>query len=109
MGAGAEAKAEVTSTDVTFSTFTGDDGADRFIVPLLECSTGEPYNYIIPSFPVLDVKLRRVKYEVSFPRKDTTMIMDGFIKDDPTLDGPYPTQIAILSCARQHCLVKVLW
>ena len=70
------------------SMFTCADGADQLIVPLLECSSGEPYEYIIPSFPVLDVKLRRVKYEVNIPHKDTTVVLDGFIKDDPTLDHP---------------------
>ena len=98
---------ELTGADVTFSTLTGDDGADRIIIPLLECSSGEPYSYIIPSFQVLDVQLRRVKYEVNLPSKDITVVLDGFIKDDSTLDGSYPTQIAVLAGARHHCLVEV--
>ena len=35
------------------------------------------------------------------------MVLDGFIKDDSTLDGSYPTQIAVLAGARHHCLVEV--
>lgn len=101
-----EADTQVTITDLTLMTFTGTDGADQVIVPLLECSK-EPYDYIIPTFSVLNVKLRRVKYEVNIPSKASSMVLNGLIKDNPSLDRLYPVQISIKSGVR-HCCAAVI-
>ena len=59
-------------------------------------------------FQVLDVQLRRVTYAVNIPSKGSTVVLQGFIKDYPALDAPYPTQIAVLGASCHHCLVEVL-
>ena len=49
--------------------------------------------YVVPSFPVFCVNLRRIKY--SRPTTDTT-VYDGFIRDDICLMGKkYPTLVVI--------------
>ena len=67
-------------------------GQERNTVPILECK--ERYSYRIPSFSVLTVLLRRMKYEVVMPNGDAK-IVDGFIKDDPSLQRVYPAVLSI--------------
>ena len=37
-------------------------GEERMLVPILQC--GELYSYTIPSFSVITVEMRRIKYQV---------------------------------------------
>ena len=67
-------------------------------------------SYTIPSFSVVTVKMRKVKYQCNVSDHGTgrdLSILDGFIKDDPSLDCLYPTEVAIKSNCRCACLVEV--
>ena len=57
-------------------------------------SVGEDViEYVVPSFPVFSVNLRRIKY--TRPTSDTT-VYNGFIRDDSSLTGrKYPTLLVI--------------
>lgn len=61
-------------------------------IPLLKVGE-DVIEYVIPSFPVFSVNLRRIKY--TRPTSDTTLY-DGFIRDDSSLMGrKYPTLLVI--------------
>ena len=48
------------------------------MVPVLEC--GELISYTIPSFSILTLNVRRIKFHAGTP---TIKIVDGFIKNEP--------------------------
>ena len=76
----------------TFNCCTSDEGEKRSVVPLLKCGeTVIPYT--IPSFSVLTVHLRKIKFQCFVP---AVKIVDGFIKDHPSLtDRIYPAEVTI--------------
>ena len=45
----------------SFSCYTSTEGEEITVVPILEC--GEVLSYTIPSFSVVTVKMRKVKYQ----------------------------------------------
>ena len=77
------------------------------VVSILEC--GEVLSYTIPSFSVVTVKMRKVKYQCNVYDHGTgtniVKVVDGFMKDDPSLDCLYPTEVAIKSNCRCACLI----
>ena len=93
----------------SFSCSTSTEGEEITVVPILEC--GEVLSYTIPSFSVLTVKMRKVKYQCNVSDHGTgtniVKVVDGFMKDDPSLDHLYPTEVAIKSNCRCACLVEV--
>ena len=44
-----------------FTALQSDGGEERVLVPILQC--GQLVSYAIPSFPVVTVNLRRIKYQ----------------------------------------------
>ena len=78
----------------TLSIFTSATGSERLLVPVLSCGT-EVHLYTIPRFPVIQVQLRQIKFEMDSPDGGVIQV-DGFIKDDPSLNRIYPAE---LSCA----------
>lgn len=56
----------------------------------------EVHLYMIPSFAVVQVRLRRIKYRLHKSLSGKVITMDGLIKDDLSLDRLYPAE---LSCA----------
>lgn len=92
----------------SFRGFTTADGEEITLVPVLEC--GEVIFYTIPSFSVLTVKLRKIKYQCNVPDatgNPVVKVVDGFIKDDPSLNRPYPAEVAVGSSCVNACLVEV--
>ena len=75
-----------------FVCYTTDTGEMRMLVPILVC--GDLYSYIIPSFSVVTVEMRRIKYELLLEHGQPT-IVDGFIRDNPSLQRLYPAQLSI--------------
>lgn len=75
-----------------------------YTVPILECK--DRCFYRIPSFSVVTVVLRRMKYEVVTPNGDAK-ILDGFIKDDPSLNRVFPAEVSISDNFDAACTIKV--
>ena len=53
-----------------------------------------PYCYTIPSFSVITVKMTRIKYQVDL-HDGSTKNLDGFIRDDPSLQRQYPAEVSV--------------
>ena len=49
-------------SDPRLWSYTAVSGEERMLVPILQC--GELYGYTIPSFSVITVEMRRIKYQV---------------------------------------------
>ena len=91
-----------------FRCFVSLEGKEITVVPVLEC--GELISYTIPSFSVLTVNLRRIKYQCTVPDETGApiiKIVDGFIKDDVSLKRSYPAEAAISSHDHHACLIEV--
>ena len=83
-----------------FKTTLNEAGDVFLVVPLLECE--ETFEYTIPSFPVITVQLRKVRYQAYNDDGGTTAVLDGFIRDDPVLQSKkLPCKIAAL------CILQV--
>ena len=82
-------------------TVAGEDGSqpDHNVIAILR--VGLPFNYTVPSFSVLSVALRKITYEVIVDGRKK--VLDGFIRDDPSLDRPLPASL----CVTEHCYVDV--
>ena len=93
----------------SFRFYTNAEGEEITVIPILEC--GEVLSYTIPSFSVVTVKMRRVKYQCNVSDEamgtKTVKVVDGFMKDDPSLDRSYPAEVAIMSNSKNSCLVEV--
>ena len=94
----------------TFNCCTSDEGEKRSVVPLLKCGeTVIPYT--IPSFSVLTVHLRKIKFQCFVPDDfgfAAVKIVDGFIKDHPSLtDRIYPAEVTVGYSGDEACLVPV--
>ena len=89
---------------VEFVSYKTADGELWNSIPLLEC--GATCLYTIPEFSVITVKLRRVKFQCFMPNH-TTKVIDGFIRDDPSLDRVYPTEVMVQASSENACIVKV--
>ena len=93
----------------SFRFYTNAEGEEITVIPILEC--GEVLSYTIPSFSVVTVKMRRVKYQCNVSDEamgtKTVKVVDGFMKDDPSLDRSYPAEVAIMSNSKNACLVEV--
>lgn len=94
-----------TSVMARLWTYTTSSGEERNLVTLLEC--GELYEYTIPSFPVISVELRRMKYESIMPDGKSTKVVDGFIREDASLKRSFPADITIGEGYRHACIVPV--
>lgn len=64
---------------------------------------GTPFDFRIPSFPVVVVTLRRICFEVEGENEDGVITYDGFIKDDPSLDGQCPGIVFVI----EWCFIDV--
>ena len=65
-------------------------------VPVLEC--GDKHVYTVPSFPVLSVEIRKfILPEESF------VVVDGFIRDDPSLERTYPAELYVETNSSNAC------
>ena len=103
------AVAESSSMDSTrMLSYTTATGEERMLVPVVEC--GELYSYTVPSFSVLHVNIRRIKYETILSDGTTTMIVDGFIRDDPSLLRTYPVELSV-GCdnTKDFCIIQVCY
>ena len=89
---------------IEFVSYKTADGELWNSIPLLEC--GATCLYTIPEFSVITVKLRRVKFQCFMPNH-TTKVIDGFIRDDPSLDRVYPTEVMVQASSENACIVKV--
>ena len=67
---------------------------------------GRLYFYRIPSFAVITVKLRRLKYECT-TLDGSVKVVDGFIRDDPSLNRPFPAKITFGIGCEYACTVDV--
>ena len=94
-----------TSVMARLWTYTTSSGEERNLVTLLEC--GELYEYTVPSFPVISVELRRMKYESIMPDGKSTKVVDGFIREDASLKRSFPADITIGEGYRHACIVPV--
>ena len=61
-------------------------GEEQVIVPILRIA--RVVSYTIPSFSVITVKLRKVKYQCQLPDKSLHTV-DGFIREDLSLQRSY--------------------
>ena len=78
---------------------------NRVLVPVLEC--GGLVLYTIPSFSVLTVNLRRIKYQ-GYLSDGRLKVVDGFIRDERSLlEHNYPSQIVVKISATESCYVEV--
>ena len=54
--------------------------------------------------------MRRFKYQVILPDGKSTKIVDGFIREDPSLQRPYPVKLSIAcvgAVSQPACKVEV--
>ncbi len=61
--------------------------------------------YTIPSFSVITVQMRKIKYECIVD--EGTKILDGFIKDSPSLQRIYPSELLVKISCEKACYVEV--
>ena len=94
-----------TSVMARLWTYTTSSGEERNLVTFLEC--GELYEYSVPSFPVISVELRRMKYESIMPDGKSTKVVDGFIREDTSLKRSFPADITIGEGYQHACIVPV--
>lgn len=83
--------------------YTNAEGVKLGSLPIIMC--GELYSYRVPSFSVLTVHLRRIKYECIVD--NNSFLLDGFIRDDPSLERPYPAEALIKEGLDSACFVEV--
>ena len=60
--------------------------------------------YTVPSFPVLSVELRKIKYQFILP-DESIAVVDGFVHDDPSLKRTYPTELYVETSLKNACCV----
>ena len=70
---------------------TESDAKGPISLPILRI--GKIYTYTIPSFPVLSVQLRHVKYQMISQGK--IGVFDGFMRECPSLERSYPAKAVI--------------
>lgn len=63
------------------------------------------YSYTIPSFSVITVKMRRIRYECIIEEKKE--FLDGFIRDDTSLQRLYPSELLVKISPEKACYVEV--
>ena len=57
--------------------YTAVSGEERMLVPILQC--GVLYSYNIPSFSVITVEMRRIKYQIGHHDGSNKLWMDSFM------------------------------
>ena len=62
-------------------------------IPVLRI--GKSYKYTIPSFPVVSVQLRHIKYQMI--SQGTIGVFDGFMRECPSLERSYPAKAVIIA------------
>lgn len=82
----------------------GTTGEKKIVVPIL--SIGELRSYTIPSFSVITVELREIKYQCQLPDK-SVKVVDGFIREHPSLLRTYPTEASVKIGSQNACIVEV--
>lgn len=87
----------------TPSRLTGEESTEDATDSFILVDVGAPFDFRIPSFPVVVVTLRRIRFEVEGENEDEVITYDGFIKDDPSLDGQCPGIVF----ATEWCFVDV--
>ena len=76
-------------------------GEEQVIVPILRI--GKIVSYTIPSFSVITVKLREIKYQCPLPDKFLHTV-DGFIREDQSLQRSYPAEVLVKNLRDQKML-----
>ena len=76
-------------------------GEKQVNVPILRI--GKIVSYTIPSFSVITVKLREIKYQCQLPDKS----LDGFIREDLSLQRSYPAEVLLKKGSENACMVDV--
>lgn len=90
---------------LTFTALRPEGGEERVLIPIIQC--GDAVRYTIPSFPVLTVNLRRIKYQGYLP-DGTLRVVDGFIREHTSLqEHTYPSQIVVTLSRTSSCFVEV--
>ena len=79
-------------------------GEEQLIVPILRI--GKIVSYTIPSFSVITVKLREIKYQCQLPDKSLHTV-DGFIREDQSLQRSYPAEVLVKKGSENACMVDV--
>ena len=79
-------------------------GEEQVIVPIL--SIGKVVSYTIPSFSVITVKLREVKYQCQLPDKSLAVV-NGFIREDLSLQRCYRAEVLVKKGSENACVVEV--
>ena len=74
------------SNSSTPSRLTGEESTEDAIDSFIIVDVGAPFDFRIPSFPLLVITLRHIRFEVQGESEDEVIKYDGFIKDDPSLD-----------------------
>ena len=88
-----------------FVCYITDTSETRMLVPVLVC--GDLYSYTVPSFSVVTVEMRRIKYQL-FLEDGQSKIVDGFIRDDPSLQRLCPAQLLIEMNPLKATIVEVV-
>ena len=74
------------------------------IVPILRI--GKIVSYTIPSFSVITVKLREIKYQCQLP-DNSLHTVDGFIREDLSLQRSYTAEVLVKKGSEKACMVDV--
>ena len=75
------------------------DGLDDVICVV---TLGDPFDYVIPSFDTLTVKLRQMKIWGYGSLEGEEVAYDVFVREDPSLHRTYPAWMAVkdLTCIK---------
>ena len=95
----------------TLTEYTASEGEVCVLAPVLSYST-VVHLYMIPSFAVVQVQLRRIKYQLINSLSQAVITVDGLIRDDPSLDRLYPAELSFavpVGLNYPACYVKVSW
>ena len=88
---------------LTFTALQFNGGEERVLVPILH---QELVSYM-PSFPVVTVNLRRIKYQRCLADSRLKVVY-GFIRDETSLEEHiYPSQIVVTLSETDSCYVDV--
>ena len=97
---------EKPSEKLTFAALPIKGDFERVVIPIVRCSKNS-ISYRIPSFPVITVELRLIRYQ-GYLTDDQVKVVDGFIRDDPSLQQhTFPTQVIVGLNSTTACLLEV--
>ena len=80
-------------------------GARENVFTIVEA--GEKFAYTIPSFPVITVRLRHVKYRI-MDVDGQLKVFDGFMRDCSSINRPFPAMIVVGSGCSNAFFVDII-